>query len=493
MTDKRKVSVLLTTLLTSFIPLAVYPNEDISDKIWQKTQYNQKDNQKKNKADLKIPDIISKNRGTSSAVNHRQILKIESGPKGIGQALYLAINDQQWRDIRNLVVIYQQLPEHNPLLVDFAQGSLARLEGNLALSASYYEKILRQQPNSTRIKLELARVYFEDHKNREAEQMLDGLSQQHQLPAMVLKNIDNYLKTITTRTGWHGSLSLGYGYDDNINMSSEQEPTCTFTIKGKCIIVREIPKAIKEWGNTYSAKLSRRYQIAGHHGIFGRGLIHGKNYRHYHDENENTLQLISGYHYKSKNHDISFGPLFEYKLRAGSTEYHAVGAKIEWQWAITAQTNLNVELGHKQLTYQQLYRWKNGTLSSSYFGMSHAINDKFILFGGSSWVYRDNSQPAARYQQWGVNAGIAGQLYSGINGSLFITLKKQHFAAYNALLGAKRRESEQIYTASIKFPAAKIMGMTPSLTFIHRRNHSNVSWLYSYDKNEVRIQLEKYF
>ncbi|MDE9571643.1 hypothetical protein KKJ16_22230, partial [Xenorhabdus bovienii] len=91
---------------------------------------------------------------------------IESSPKGIGQALYLAINDQQWRDIRNLVVIYQELPEHNPLLVDFAQGSLARLEGNLALSASYYEKILRQQPNSTRIKLELARVYFEDHKNR---------------------------------------------------------------------------------------------------------------------------------------------------------------------------------------------------------------------------------------------------------------------------------------------------------------------------------------
>ncbi|WP_422824270.1 surface lipoprotein assembly modifier [Xenorhabdus siamensis] len=34
---------------------------------------------------------------------------------------------------------------------------------------------------------------------------------------------------------------------------------------------------------------------------------------------------------------------------------------------------------------------------------------------------------------------------------------------------------------------------TPSVTFRHLHNRSNVSWQYSYDKNEVQIQLEKYF
>nr|WP_269749518.1 surface lipoprotein assembly modifier [Xenorhabdus lircayensis] len=70
---------------------------------------------------------------------------------------------------------------------------------------------------------------------------------------------------------------------------------------------------------------------------------------------------------------------------------------------------------------------------------------------------------------------------------------KQRFGTYSELLGAKRQDDEQLYTAAIKFPAAKIFGMTPSFTFRHRRNHSNVNWLYSYDKNEIQIQLEKYF
>ncbi|WP_342355502.1 surface lipoprotein assembly modifier [Xenorhabdus budapestensis] len=116
-----------------------------------------------------------------------------------------------------------------------------------------------------------------------------------------------------------------------------------------------------------------------------------------------------------------------------------------------------------------------------------------MLFGGTGWSYRNNQQSAARYQQWGVTAGIAGPLYSGIDSSLFATLKTQRFGAYSALLGAKRQDNEQIYTASFKFPASKILGMTPSVTFRHLHNRSNISWQYSYDKNEVQIQLEKYF
>lgn len=458
MADKRKFPILL---LASFLTLSAYADENINHKLWKEARYSQKNN---------IQQL-----------------------KDIGQALYLAINYQQWRDVRRLLVAYQKLPGYDPLLVDFAQGGLARLEGNLTLAASYYQKILRQKPNLTRIKLELARVYFEDHKNREAEQLFDGLSKQRQLPETVLKNIDRYIKAISLRNGWRSSFSLGYVYNDNINISPNQEPICLVFKEGKCVYKRKVPKAIKEWGITYNATLSRRYQLIGHHGLFGRGLIYGENYHHYHDENENIFSLVSGYNYKSRNHDLSFGPLFEYKQQAGNTKYHAFGAKIEWQWAITPQTTLNVELGHKHLSYQPLYRSKDGALSSSYVSLSHAISDRLVLFGGPSWSYQNNQQPALRYQQWGITAGIAGQLYSGIDGSLFVTLKKQHFGAYNALLGAKRQDDEQIYTASIKFPATKVLGMTPSVIFRHSRNHSNVGWMYSYEKNEVQIQLEKYF
>ncbi|MBC8943646.1 MULTISPECIES: porin family protein [Xenorhabdus] len=467
MTGKRNVPVLLMSLLTSCLFSTGYAN-DISNAI--------------------SPIVFCK-----SIKIHGQKFKVENNLKDIGQALYLAINYQQWSDVRCFLSAYQKLPGHDVILVNFAQGGLARREGNLTLAASLYQKILRQKPDFTRIKLELARVYFEDHKNREAKQLMVELSKQHQLPKIVLKNIDGYIKAITQRNRWHSSFSLSYVYDDNVNMSPNTKPDCLLALKGECKIERDIPKAIKEWGSAYHVTLNRRYQLVGHHGIFGRGMIDGEVYPHYHSGNENTFLLVSGYNFKSRNHNLSFAPLFEYKQQAGITEYHAVAAKIEWQWAISDQTFLSAEFEHKWLNYQPLYHWKNGELSSSYFNLSHAISNGFILFGGTGWSHRNNQQPAARYQQWGVTAGIAGTLYSGIDGSLFATLKTQHFGAYSALLGAKRQDNEQIYTASIRFTASKILGMTPSVTFRHLHNRSNVSWQYSYDKNEVQIQLEKYF
>ncbi|PHM26136.1 porin family protein [Xenorhabdus budapestensis] len=214
---------------------------------------------------------------------HGQEFKIENNLKDIGQALYLAINYQQWSDVRRFLSVYQKLPGHDVMLVNFAQGGLARHEGNLTLAASLYQKILYQKPNFTRIKLELARVYFEDHKNREAKQIMDELSKQHQLPATVLKNIDDYIKAITQRNRWRSSFSLSYIYNNNINMSPNMKPDCLLVSKGECKIEREIPKAIKEWGSAYHVTLSRRYQLVGHHGIFGRGMIDGEVYPHYHN------------------------------------------------------------------------------------------------------------------------------------------------------------------------------------------------------------------
>ncbi|MDC9596899.1 porin family protein [Xenorhabdus anantnagensis] len=490
MSDNRTTPILSAALMALFLSLPAYADEDIPRKIWQEAQHNQQENE----TSLITPDPVFIENNTSQIVINGLTFQVENNLNDIGQALYLATNHRQWSDVRRFLAAYQKLPGHDVMLVNFAQGGLARLEGDLDLAAYHYQQILNQQPDFTRIKLELARVYFEDHKNREAEQLFAGLNKEQQLPEIVLKNINSYLEAIELRNGWRGSFSAGYAYNDNVNMSPDQETTCQPHLNIQCYQKLQVPKAIKAWGMSYDATLSRRYQLVGHHGIFGRGLIYGENYRDNQDENENTFLLVGGYNYKSKSHDFSFGPLFEYKQRAGDTFYHATGVKTEWRWAFTPQTALNIELEHKKLRHQQRYRRKDGEFSSTYLTLSHAINKDFVLFGGGDWVYRNNDQhPVDRYQQWGIRAGIAGQIYPGINGSLFTMLKKRHFGAYSPMMNARRQDNEQIYTAVIKVPAAEIWGMTPSFTFRHRRNHSNVNWLYSYNKNEVLIRLEKYF
>ncbi|PHM38852.1 porin family protein [Xenorhabdus innexi] len=467
MTSQRKMPVLSVLLLASFFFSTGYTKDRVN--------------------------TTSPQNDISSIVIHGKAFQVENNLRDIAQALYLTVNYQQWPDVKRFLTAYQKLPGHDAILINFAQGGLARSEGNLTLAASIYENILRQKPDFTRIKLELARVYFEDQKNREAKQLMDELSKQEQLPKIVLKNIDGYIKAIAQRDRWRSSFSLSYIYDNNINMSPNMKSTCLLFIDGKCKVEREIPKGIKTWGSAYHGTLSRRYQLAGHHGIFGRGMIDGEFYPYYHDENENTFSLIGGYSFKSRDYDLSIAPLFEYKLQSGTPEYHAVGARIEGLWAITARTVLSTDLEHKRFSYRPVYHWKNGDIFSSYFTLSHLISHSFTLFGGTNWSYRNSKQPANRYQQWGATAGISGPLSSGIDGSLFMTLEHQRFGAYNALLGARREENKQIYTASAKFPVAQILGVTPSITFRHTRNRSSVGWLYSYNKNEVQIQLEKYF
>ncbi|MDX7986349.1 DUF560 domain-containing protein [Xenorhabdus sp. 12] len=490
MSDNRITPKLLAALITLCLSLPVDADEDTPRKIWQEAQHNQQENE----SNLITPDPIFIENNPSFIVINGQTFQVENNINDIGQALFLAINHQQWSDVRRFLAAYQKLPEHDAMLVNFAQGGLARLDGDLDLAAYHYQQILQQQPDFPRIELDLARIYFEDQKNREAEQLFTklnvaGSNEKQPLPAAVLKNINSYLEAIDLRTGWRGSFSAGYAYNDNVNMSSDYGPTY---FMGRYM---QAPKAVKAWGMSYDATLSRRYQLSGHHGIFGRGLIYGENYRNYHDENENTFQLVSGYSFKNRNHDFSFGPLFEYKQRTDDISYRAIGAKTEWRWALTNKTAINLELEHKQLRHQkQRYRRKDGELSSTYLTLSHAINRNFVLFGGGDWLYRHNDHDSVdSYQQWGIRAGIAGELYSGINGSLSAALKERRFGAFHPMLNTTRQDTEQIYTAVIKVPAAEILGMTPSLTFRHRRNHSNVNWLYGYNKNEVLIRLEKYF
>ncbi|WP_237386012.1 porin family protein [Xenorhabdus sp. Sc-CR9] len=491
MSDKKIIPILSTALMALCLSLPAYADEDITRKIWQEAQHNQQENENR----LITPDPVFVEYNSSYIVLNGKTFQVGNNINDIGQALFLAINHRQWPDVRRFLAAYLKLPGYDVMLVNFAQGGLARLEGDLDLATYHYQQILNQQPDFPRIKLELARIYFEDHKNRESEQLFSELSENQQLPEAVSKNINSYLEAIDLRNSWRGSFSAGYAYNDNVNMSPDQDIIYqSYDPKTKLIYLGQIPKAVKAWGISYDATLNRRYQLSGHHGIFGRGLIYGENYRNFHDENEDTFLLTGGYNYKNKRHDFSFGPLFEYKQRADDAGYRAMGAKTEWRWAFTSQTSLNVELEHKQLRHQQRFRRKDGGFTSSYLTLSHAINKDFALFGGGDWLYRGNDQyPIDRYQQWGLRAGIAGQLYPGITGSLFATLKERRFGAYNPMLKATRQDTEQIYTAVIKVPSAEILGMTPSLTFRHRRNHSNVNWLYSYNKNEVLIRLEKYF
>ncbi len=63
----------------------------------------------------------------------------------IGQQLYRALQQQQWKKAEELLLDYQQLPFHETLLIDYAKALLAQTKGNFLQAEFYYQQQLKQK------------------------------------------------------------------------------------------------------------------------------------------------------------------------------------------------------------------------------------------------------------------------------------------------------------------------------------------------------------
>ncbi|AWK43159.1 DUF560 domain-containing protein [Photorhabdus laumondii subsp. laumondii] len=491
-------SIVRFTLLISCLfiePSLVLADEDTGRRLWYNVQRNLQDQEKA----LVTDETVDKKTDHLLIVLNGQTFSVENNVNDIGQALYLAINHQQVQDVERFLSMYQKLPGHDTQLVHFAQANLARLQGDLVAAEQHYQAILQQQPDFTRAKLELARVYYENQKNREASLLFNEISavsrdNENKLPPAVIKNITNYQEAINLRNSWRGSFSVGYIFNDNTNMSSDKPPVCTlYRENGECAVERKLPMAKKANGISYDATLRKIYPLSGHHGVFLRSMTYGESYRHHSEENENTTSAYFGYSYKAQKNDFLMGPVVEFNSVGNHSRYRTTGIKSEWMNILSENLVLNLEGEYKQFRYHKLYNHNDGNMASVYATLSYYLTDQTITFAGGDWVNKTSVEKADDYQQKGVRAGISTQLYPGINAVVFTVLRQRQFGDYSVPLNARRKDNEQFYAAIVSMPKFEVFGLTPVITYRFRKNNSNVDWLYSYNKNEVLVKFEKYF
>ena len=84
-------------------------------------------------------------------------------------------------------------------------------------------------------------------------------------------------------------------------------------------------------------------------------------------------------------------------------------------------------------------------------------------------------------------------LQSGLRTSLFSSLRHREYNDFNALLGSRRRDDESSHTLIVSAPRWALLGFTPNLTLKHTRVRSNVDWLYSYQRTQLSLRMEKLF
>lgn len=129
------------------------------------------------------------------------------------------------KDFKQAYVAFSKLVEQDYSSIEnsfyFAQTAAKLHKNQQAITA--YERILILQPNHTRAKLELAKLYYEQGDFFLSKQYFNDAKKDN-IPDTVRINIDKYLDRIakkTSKSKLSGTVIFGVGHDDNINVTPQ--------------------------------------------------------------------------------------------------------------------------------------------------------------------------------------------------------------------------------------------------------------------------------
>jgi thioredoxin-like negative regulator of GroEL len=419
-------------------------------------------------------------------------------PGAIGEALYVAIARRQWADVQRFLKAYLAFAERDPMLVAYARGALARIAGKLGEAERQYRVLLALQPDFVPGQLELARVLFENHKDREARRMFEtalaALAGEGDKAAGVRRTIDSFTQALGKRRGWQGSVAIGPGYSSNLNQSSGSYTCLLATDDGTCLIDRKVPDPIKAMGINFESNVSRRIPLRGHSGITGRALFYGDIYPGHGRYSQTTLTTQLGYDHRTARASFTLSPSFDMGSLGSDILYDAIGIRAETMVNPSATSAIRIEASRRWFNYRlPSYRNFDGALTEMLLTGWKVLPQGWTLFAGPDFAAKEADDPVNAHRQYGLRLGVNKQFGQAVSLLAFASFRQRDYRAYSELLEAKRRDREQNYIANIRIPALRLANLTPSLLLQHSRIRSNVDWLYSYRKTSVAVRMDYAF
>lgn len=426
---------------------------------------------------------------------------VQNTLEDLGPAIYVTLNLRQWSKVRQFVERYRQLPGHEPALVSMAEGMLARQDKHYGQAIASLRRAVAQNPSFARAKLELARALFEDNQSREAKALFDEVAQST-VPEQVVPVLEGYQGALRERDSWHGSVSMGTGYNSNINQGNgmtTRTQVCSFF---ECIETnRKMPVPIRSSSLVYDAVAERRFQIEGNHHLLVRGLSYG-NYYHRHKEDEpqtyyddNTSVIYVGYNYLSALDDVSVSPLFESYWGDRHNKYQATGLRTEWKHTLTERLQLIAQAQQKHFRFQGRERDYFENYDERMVGgsASYLLGSQTLVYGGLTYTRRTQPQVSARNKEYMASLGLYRMFDVGINLNATALYRRTRYDEADTFLGGLREDRQQIYIANLAVPRFKFAGLVPSLYVKRTVNASSIDWAYTYRQTEVALKVEKSF
>lgn len=428
-----------------------------------------------------------------------QLYRVGDDAEGLARGLYYALNTQQWAKVTAFLARYRVLPEHEPQLVLLAEGLMARAQHAVGLAIEKLQAAQALAPEDVRIQLELARLYTEDHQNPEALATFGQVLQQD-LPPVTAELVESHMDHLKERDQWHGSLSVGSGYNNNVNQAKGGS-SCAAYLGTECWLYQRLPEAQGAMFQRYQLALSKQWSMGGHHSWVFKPLAYGTKYQlsaatdgtaqRYSDH---TTVVAAGYRYADARSSYTVTPVLEHYFRGGHTHYWAFGLEAEWSRELGQGWRVNAQARAKRVRYagQERQWYADYSQYTAGVGVNHAFSSQAGWFLSADVERKKYPLALSSSKEILLRSGGYKLFDGGYYVNALALHRRSDYDAYAPMLDVRRQDRQTLLMASVGVLKWRYRNVYPELQLKRVVNHSN-SQFYGYSQNELSLNLRHNF
>ncbi|MCB2063363.1 MAG: DUF560 domain-containing protein [Novosphingobium sp.] len=402
------------------------------------------------------------------------------------------VGDGKYEEARPLVAALKAAPGM-AIPYNFLDGMIAMSTGDAGTATSRFRTILKDNPDQTRVRLELAKALMMQGQYSAADYHLRLAMNDEGLPEDISRMIGNARSVIRSKRKFRFGFDFGFAPDTNINSATAAETVdINFGPDRIPISLDDNARARSGMGATASFYAGLRLPVDGAVSLVSDFDADSVTYSNS-DFSDYSLQFAAG-------PELALSDRTELRLQ-GVGLYRWYGGKVAAK-QYGAKLTLQHEMSRSQrLAFQVDTRRTESDLNAGYTGWQLGANATFEQVVGRSAILsasllaRRDTMKADFYSSktLGMNVGIGAELPWGINAGLSGGVTWSRYDDPQLLFSTERREDwryqARAYAGLRQF---RIAGFSPSVEYQFLKVSSNYD-LYRSDRHRFHFKLARYF
>jgi outer membrane protein len=385
---------------------------------------------------------------------------------------------------RVLAISLQQNPSDYEAI--FLLGLIAVAEADYGTSINNFRRILADEPQRERVRLELARAFFLQGDYDNAERNF-RFARAGDLPDEVRANIDQYLAIIQRVKRWSYEVQLALADDTNVNGATTAHQVdiygLPFTLSDDARQTSGIGMMLDlggEWSPLLSDGLKARF------GGRLRRLEYGGG-----DFDDMTATAYSGVSLLFLRWQFDVIATGFQRWYGNALYNKGFGGRASALHALTRRVQVGVGLSAQSVTYETVAGY-DGPVTSADLQIAYTITPSSVVrFTAGMGEQHARIDALANTSRW-LAVNYYRDLPFGFSAGLEPSVLWTTYHAPLAAFGVTRSDNTWAIRLDLLNRRLEYRGFTPRLSFIYARQSSNVE-LYRYSRSQIQLGLTRQF